>query len=1022
MTIDSIPVPLQQSIEGGNAVLFIGAGAGHNVFNKKGENAPDGNELCKRIIRDFNLPTEDEHYPLSSIAEYAELKVGRKVLEQFIKKQLDGFEPDENLIWLSKVQWRAIYTTNYDNFIELAYSQSSIAMQNIIPISITADLKQVNWPHEVPLYYLHGALFHSTPNDIIITDTDYSRFQTKRTQVFSKLKDSFAESVFLYFGYSNQDPNWLKLLDELRNEFKPSNLSKSYRIDPFPKQAMVEILKIRDNIETLECDLETFKNVFFQTKQSETSLIYPDLYKGFVPPRFLNLREKHPALTDRVFTNWSHVNSEDFTKDPNIKSFVRGDIPNWSLLLEGLHFQRDLTDSISDELLDFVTDPQRKTNSYLILGPAGYGTTTLMMSLATLLVKENACNCFWLKNNKLLNYGDIEFIIQNVEGKSILFIDNAVENVFDFRTVLDKCSKEKYDVCFVLGARQNEWRAQQVTIKIKEYLLETLSDNEISLLLECLTKNKELGVLNDIDHEDQIKIIKNKHNKQLLVVLREATEGRTFDAILEDEYNKLSTEITKNAYLNVCCFHQYGVHIRTGLLCKLLKVGFTDFYSDIKSYGEGVFSFQTIDEFTGEEAIGARHRIIAEIVWRRCGNEHLRDDIIKKSMSVLNIMYPIDRTAFDKMCMDDELVDSILSLEGKTEFFENACKKDPSNPYVRQHFARMLLRESLYELALSQIDQAISLDSNSRILYHTKGTILKRLCINSESQAIALKFLSRSEQAFKNGIALKENDDYCYAGLAELYLDFATGCESEEQITRYLTSAEDCIEKGLKVVKSQESLLIISSKIQDFLGHKPESISALERAYEANPSSIIVPYLLAKYNYRNDNFQKVIDLLNHITTFDFTRTRCFVLYAKANYALNQNYSKSISRLRLAETYGLKDTEFLSTLGGMLFMNGDFDKADVIFNRGKLMWIPLEEKHKVRFRPIISETDTSAPLLTGVVMSVKAGFSFISCSGFPDIFCPSSEHFGTLIAEGQKVTFNPEFTVRGAIAANITILK
>jgi hypothetical protein len=66
------------------------------------------------------------------------------------------------------------------------------------------------------------------------------------------------------------------------------------------------------------------------------------------------------------------------------------------------------------------------------------------------------------------------------------------------------------------------------------------------------------------------------------------------------------------------------------------------------------------------------------------------------------------------------MVDTIRRLEGKIQFFEIACQKDPQSPYVRQHFARMLAREDKLELALSQIDEALKIDHSVRVLQHTK--------------------------------------------------------------------------------------------------------------------------------------------------------------------------------------------------------------------------------------------------------------------------------------------------------------
>ena len=74
-------------------------------------------------------------------------------------------------------------------------------------------------------------------------------------------------------------------------------------------------------------------------------------------------------------------------------------------------------------------------------------------------------------------------------------------------------------------------------------------------------------------------------------------------------------------------------------------------------------------------------------------------------MKHLNLAYRQDKEVFDELTKDDEVIDSIRSFDSRTGFFESACKKDVNNPYVRQHYARMLLREKKYNIALSQIEE-----------------------------------------------------------------------------------------------------------------------------------------------------------------------------------------------------------------------------------------------------------------------------------------------------------------------------
>src|SRR4029077_17128161 len=99
---------------------------------------------------------------------------------------------------------------------------------------------------------------------------------------------------------------------------------------------------------------------------------------------------------------------------------------------------------------------------------------------------------------------------------------------------------------FVLGERKNEWRMARSRLKLEEYEIPPLSDAEIDRLLDFLTRERALGKMEPLDRQFQFAIVKEKHEKQLLVAMREATEGELFDVIIENEYRGISDASSPN--------------------------------------------------------------------------------------------------------------------------------------------------------------------------------------------------------------------------------------------------------------------------------------------------------------------------------------------------------------------------------------------------------------------------------------------------------------------------------------------
>ena len=99
-------------------------------------------------------------------------------------------------------------------------------------------------------------------------------------------------------------------------------------------------------------------------------------------------------------------------------------------------FERDIEEDLYSEMLDFATDHKPKSSVVNLLGPAGYGTSTILMTLAARLVREQAGSVFFLRPNQGLLEGDIEFAIAQFDSRPFFFLDNAADHGRDLKIVL----------------------------------------------------------------------------------------------------------------------------------------------------------------------------------------------------------------------------------------------------------------------------------------------------------------------------------------------------------------------------------------------------------------------------------------------------------------------------------------------------------------------------------------------------------------------------------------------------------
>lgn len=1009
-----IPLGLRIALESGECVLFIGSGIGNNLLDQDGNKAPNAKLLAEEMAKHFSIDAGGI-YDLPQISKIVEIRKGRVELEKYLQKRLSNLIPDKHFQWLSNLRWKSIFTTNYDRGIQRAYELNPKPPQKFITISSSPNLVSCKHNFEIPIYHLHGSLFDSTSSHIIITEDDYSHYTERRASLFNILKTEFATSCVLYIGYANHDPNWKIVLDEMTREFFPSSMPYAYRISPDTSPLDKEILKDK-NIETIEATFEEFAQVASAIiPNAKDDFISLDAMRATIPKDLIKAFEKNPQAVVRLLASWTYVNAAPFHEKSNIRSFLRGDRPNWALVAGNQDFERDIETACYDDMLDYATSSSNRPHVSIILGSAGYGVTTFIMSLAARVVKDRAAAVFMLKPGCSIIEGDIEFATICFPDRPFFFIDNAADFCTTLESIIQNFRDTNKSSMFILGERLNEWRQCHGRVRGKEYELEPLSDPEIYRLIDCLAKYGELNKLEHLSPELQFNAIKVNYRKELLVAMREATEGKSFDAILEDEFRNIRDSTSRQLYLTVCCFYQHGAYLRDKLLADLMDMPLEDIYRLTKDATDGVVIYDTIDENKGSYSARARHRIIAAIVWERCGSTAQREQLLQLSLSKLNLNYKSDHDAFECFIRSDRLIDSIRTLDGKTRFFEKACQKDPESPFVRQHYARMLSREKKPDIALNQIQAAIDMNSRIRVLHHTKGIILTQMALDNESQEIARRRLAQAESSFRQALSMNRRDEYSFQGLAQLYLGWAQRASTLEEATAYIAKAEDTINEGLRSVRVRDALWIESANIQRYLGDNPSRLKALEKAVNDTPTSIVAGYLLGRAYRKEGRFADALKVLDPIIKDHPTEFRSFVEYSLCLLHEKKSYAEAIAILDQSTLYGYSDPRFIATLGGMLFMNKSFSKAENVFLKSADQNFTSAELNTIQFRPINFSCDSMPLSLEGKVVRVKIGFSFIESAGYPDFLCPGSKYKGVILQEGLKITFEPAFCAKGPIA-------
>jgi tetratricopeptide (TPR) repeat protein len=332
----------------------------------------------------------------------------------------------------------------------------------------------------------------------------------------------------------------------------------------------------------------------------------------------------------------------------------------------------------------------------------------------------------------------------------------------------------------------------------------------------------------------------------------------------------------------------------------------------------------------------------------------------------------------------------------------------------------MLLRERRYELALGQIAEALRMAPSIKVLYHTKGTILARLAIEIDSVDLARRRLIQSEEAFRESLSIYDRDDYDYHGLAELYFNWAKRCQGERERSEYISKAEGVIGEGLRAALHRERLWILSAEIQNWLGDEPSRIHALENAVRQTPGGIIARYLLGRAYRRMNRSQDALDMLQPVVANHPDEFRACLEYALALLDRGRTIDEAIAVLRIGQTHGLRDPRFVATLGGLLFLKGEFTEALGVFGEARKREMSLTEARRMQFRPRENNGSHERLRFSGTIATVGFNFVFISVTGYPDFFRRGSILDDQLLRKGMQVSFEPAFSASGPAAENLVL--
>lgn len=868
-----LPPHLTSEIENGNAVLMLGAGASLEAKNERGEHSPTASKLASLIASKF-LPEKFRTYALNQVAEFAIAETDLFTVQDFIASIFDPLIETKSHELMTSFRWRAIVTTNYDTLIEKAYRKATSTVQSIVPFIDNTDRidDKIKDRNDLPLIKLHGCITRTRNEDcpLIITTDQYVSYSKGRTRLFNLFKEYAAQRSILYVGYGIQDHNLRQIINELE-ETVPSR-PRCYLI--LPGITDLEI-RVWNNKKITAID-GTFDDLFFTL---DTSL--GATFRGAIPStkidnddikeRFLSSDTSLSAHTTQFLENdVEYVGSAVSTGTLSPPLFYKGMTQDWCHIEQELDVQRHLTDTL---LLKYFIDPSPAANEvrmFVITSYAGAGKSVLLQRLAWDAAKTYKRLCLFLLPSGVIDSSSLAEIAELTNEEVFLFVDNLLEHRREIERLFSNAKSIKGRITILGTARKNEWNVASdslTTLAAEEYELPYLSNKEIDELLALLEKHKALGTLERMSLEERRRSFDERHGRQLLVALHEATLGRRFEDIIFDEYESIRPATARQMYLTVCFLNQYRIPVRAGVIARRHNITFEQFRSEFFLPLEHLVSVDD-DKRSRDQCYLARHSHIAEIVVRQAlkNREDLFNETVR-TLKCLNPLYNSDQSVLRIVLQGRAVLDTFPDHDMARQIYEAASEILGEDGFLYQQMTiyEMNRPNGNLETAESYIRTAVELLPRSHSVQHTSAELYVRKATSARTALEEEKYL-RDAAKICHELKSRMTEAYPYytlvkIGTMRIKAALASTDGLDAEVERLVKEVQQELAEGQQRYPENAQLHSVEAELARILSQSQKAMIALRKSFDLNNRNVHIGIRLAKTYEESGNPDEAIVVL-----------------------------------------------------------------------------------------------------------------------------------------------------------------
>ncbi|MBA5806184.1 SIR2 family NAD-dependent protein deacylase [Rhizobium changzhiense] len=1033
-----LPFSLTDAVRNGRVILFLGSGASKECKDEKGLTPPDGDQLRESIAKKFfGKPMANRS--LMSVADMAIGSAGgSSIVFEHVNNVFQPFSTSEAHRALADFNWRTIATTNYDTFVEAAYSDTKRRKQTLIPfVKDDEPVEQRMMESINPLQYLklHGCLNHRLDPDIplVLAWDSYSAYSQNRTRLFDRLKDLARECPIVFVGYSLADSH----IRDLINRIEPRSRPRWYIVDPAAEPEDITFWASKN--------IDVLPSKFGEFMQGLASAI---------PPLMRLLPKSHEAADFplRDFYVGQSVESDQvrasFKKDltlvhatmPHMEQtatrFYSGYDTGWGCILQRLDARRRMTDDLLFKIL-LENEAPSEPMFFCIRGPAGAGKTIILKKTAFEAATASKALVLWLQESGQLRPEVFLEIWDLTQRPIYLFVDQIALQVDKLIPFMKAMKARNVPVVLVGAEREADWATycgSLTEVIVPQFLrMKGLTSAEVEGLLDLLKRHECLGDLAKRPRADQVAAFMKPEyaDRQLLVALHVLTRGMPFEKIVLDEYDRVMPEHARQLYLDIASMNQFAVPVRAGTISRVCGI-------DFKEYEEQFFAPLTdmiatgVDNYSGDKTYKTRHPRVAELVFRQvCATDELKAKQFVRLIDGLDVGFMSDRRALEAICKGRTLSENFNGAEPVRAIYEAATSAAPRQSYLYQQWAifesthwqgDILKAEELAEAAFGD-------EPKNSTFIHTRAEVARKRALREESLVMKDQLRRQARQLLSK---MQTTDRFATSSRCKLLVDETTEMsdslvEGEDStadrlFAEKLRETQDALLKAQQDFPEDAEMSEIESWLWTDLKDRTKALNALQRAWKKMPRGMGTAIRLAKLHAAAGNPEREHAVLEEALLRDPDDKD--VHYAMAMHLLSRDPPDNEGAERhLINSFTLDDQNFEARhmLAQFLFAKGEVSRSDEMFQE-------IARRAPANFRRFAPKQDNfitaRLPPYNGTIDTIRDGYFLVRSGAYPSPIFAHRTAFDEAVVDdieiGAQMNIKVRFNRRGPVAVTATV--